>query len=44
MEDIENLTLQILEKFRNMKSLTLTEVKSFKNEFLQSCVKTSPSE
>ena len=44
MEDIGNLTLQILEEFRNMKSSFLTEVKRFKNEFLQSCVKHSPSE
>ena len=34
----------LLEEFRNMKSSFLTEVKSFKNEFLQSCDKHSPSE
>ena len=44
MEDGGNLWLQILEEFRNMKSLFLTEVKSFKNEFFQWCVKHSPSE
>ena len=44
MEDIGNQTFQILGEFRNMKSSFLTEVKSFKNEFLQSCVKHSPSE
>ena len=44
MEDIGNLILQILEDFRNMKSSFLTEVKSFKNHLLQSCVKHSPSE
>ena len=44
MEDIGNLRLQILEEFRNMEKSFLTEVKSFKNEFLQSCVKHSPSE
>ena len=44
IEDNGNLRLQILEKFRSMKSSFLTEVKSFKNEFLQSCVKHSPSE
>ena len=44
MEDIGNLRLQILEEFRDMKSPFLTEVKNFKNEFLQSCVKHSPSE
>ena len=44
MEDVGNLWLQILEEFRNMKSLFLTEVKSFKNEFFQWCVKHSPSE
>ena len=38
MKDIGNVRLQILEKFRNMKSLFLTKVKSFKNTFLQSCV------
>ena len=43
MEDIENLRLQILEEFRNMNRSILTEVESFKNEFLQSCVKHSPS-
>ena len=43
MKDIGNLRLPILEEFRNMKSLFLAEVKSFKNEFLQSCVKHSPS-
>ena len=42
MEDIGNLRLQILEEFRNMKRSFLTEVKSFQNEFLQSCVKHSP--
>ena len=36
MEDGGNLWLQILEEF--------TEVKSFKNEFFQGCVKHSPSE
>ena len=44
MEDIGNLRLQILEEFRNIKRSFLTEVKSFKNEFLQLCVKHSPSE
>ena len=44
MEDIGNLRLQILEEFRDMKSSFLTEVKNFKNEFLQSRVKHSPSE
>ena len=44
MEDIGNLRLQISEELRNMKSSVLTEVKSFKNEFLQSCVKHSPCE
>ena len=44
MEDIGNLKLQISEEFTNMKSSFLTEVKSFKNKFLQSCVKHSPSE
>ena len=44
MQDVGNLWLQILEEFRNMKSLFLTEVKSFKNEFFQWCVKHSPSE
>ena len=44
MEDIGNLRLQILEEFRYIKSSFLTEVKRFKNEFLQSCVKHSPSE
>ena len=44
MEDNGNLRLQILEEFRNIKSLFLTEVKSFKNEFLLSCVNHSPSE
>ena len=43
MKDIVNLRLQILEEFRNMKSSFLAEVKSFKNELLQSCVKHSPS-
>ena len=38
MENIENLRLQIMEVFRNMKSSFLTEVKSLENEFLQSCV------
>ena len=42
MGDIGNLRLQILEEFRNMKRSFLTEVKSFQNEFLQSCVKHSP--
>ena len=36
--------LALMEKFRNVKSLFLTEFKSFKNEFLQSCVKHSLSE
>ena len=44
MEDIGNLRLQILEEFSNMKSSFLIEGKSFKNEFLQSFVKHSPSE
>ena len=44
MEDIGNLRLQILQEFKNMESLSLTEVKSFQNEVLQSCVKHSPSE
>ena len=44
MEDIGNFKLQISEEFTNMKSSFLTEVKSFKNKFLQSCVKHSPSE
>ena len=44
MEDNGNLRLQILEEFRNIKSLFLTEIKSFKNEFLLSCVNHSPSE
>ena len=44
MEDNGKLRLQILEEFRSMKSSFLAEVKSFKNEFLQSCVKHSPSE
>ena len=44
MEDIGDLRLQMLEEFRNMKSLFLTEVKNFKNELLQSYVKHSPSE
>ena len=43
-EDIGNLRLKILEEFRNVKGSFLTEVKSFKHEFLQSCVKHSPSE
>ena len=43
MENIGNLRLQILEKFRNMKISFLTEVKSFINELLQLCVKHSPS-
>ena len=34
----------LLEEFRNMKSSFLTEVKSFKNEFLQSCFEHSPGE
>ena len=41
MEDIGNLRLEILEKFRNMESSFLTEVKCSKNEFLQSCVSSS---
>ena len=44
MEDIGNLRLQILKEFRNMKRSSLTEVKSFKNEFLESRVKHSLSE
>ena len=44
MKYIGNLRLQILEEFRNMKRSFLTEVKSFKKIFLQSCVKHSPSE
>ena len=44
MEDIGNLRLQILQEFKNMESLSLTEVKSFQNEVLQSCVKHSPNE
>ena len=44
MEDIGKLRLQILDEFRNMKSSFLNEVKKFKNEFLQSCVKHSPRE
>ena len=44
MEDIGNLRLQILQEFKNMEILSLTEVKSFQNEVLQSCVKHSPSE
>ena len=44
MEDIGILRQQILEEFWNIKSLFFTEFKSFKNEFLQSCVKHSPSE
>ena len=44
IEDNGNLRLQILEKFRSMKSSFLTEVKSFKNEFLQSCFEHSPGE
>ena len=44
IEDTGNLMLQMLEKFRNMKSYFLTEFKSFKNDFLQSCVKHAPGE
>ena len=44
MEDIGNLRLQMLGEFRNMESSFLTEVKYFKNEFLQSCVEHSPRE
>ena len=44
MEDIGNLRQQILEEFWNITSSFFTEFKSFKNEFLQSCVKHSPSE
>ena len=33
MEDIGNLRLQVLEEFRNMKSLFLTEVKTSKMSF-----------
>ena len=44
MDDIGNLRLQILEEFRNMKSFFWTKIKSFKNEFLQSCAKQSSSE
>ena len=44
MEDIGNLRLQILEEFRNMQYSFLKEVKSFKNEFLESSVKHSLSE
>ena len=44
MEDIGNIKLQLFGEFRNMKSSVLTEVKSLKNEFLQPCVKHSPSE
>ena len=36
--------IKILEEFRNIKSSFLTEVKSFKNKCLQSCVKHSPSD
>ena len=43
MEDTGNLRLQILQEFKNMESLSLTKVKSFQNEVLQSCVKHSPS-
>ena len=42
MEDIGNVKLQILGEVRNTKSPFLIEVKSFKNEFLQSCAKHSP--
>ena len=38
-----NERLQILEEFSNVKSSFLTEVKSFKNELLQSYVTPSPS-
>ena len=41
MEDTGNLRLQILDEFRNMKSSFLQKI--FKNEFLQSYVKHSPS-
>ena len=41
MENIGNLRLKILVEFRNMKILFLTEVKSFKNEFLESSVQHS---
>ena len=34
----------LLEEFRNIKSSFLTEVKSFENEFLQSCFEHSPGE
>ena len=44
MEDIGNVKLQFFGEFRNMKSSFLTEVKSLKIEFLQPCVKHSPSE
>ena len=44
MKTKKNLRLQILEKLGIMKSSFLTEVNSFKNEFLQSCVKHSPSD
>ena len=44
MEYIGNLRLQMLGEFRNMGSSFLTEVKNFKNEFLQSCVEHSPRE
>ena len=44
MEDIGNVKLELFGEFRNMKSSFLTEVKSLKNEFLQTCVKHSPSE
>ena len=43
MEDIGNLRLQIMQELRIMESLFLTEIKSFKNEFLQTCGKNSPS-
>ena len=44
MKDVGNLRLQILDELMNMKSLFLSEVKIFKNEFLQSFVKHIPSE
>ena len=44
MKDVGNLRSQILDELMNMKSLFLSEVKIFKNEFLQSFVKHIPSE
>ena len=41
---VKALRIQEFLEFRNMKSSFLTEAKSFKNEFLQSCVKHSPRE